>query len=97
MMVIVDVRPGSPTCGGQLAVDFRLIIGGRCLSPSYLLVYQMLVHLTDVKYLMNAAYARTCLRGLKHDDPELAIRWPLPVSVSSPKDQKWPDFGADRI
>ena len=30
---------------------------------------------------MSAAYAPALERGLRHDDPALAIGWPLPLTV----------------
>ena len=29
-------------------------------------------------------------RGLRHDDPDLGLEWPVPVSVISDKDASWP-------
>jgi dTDP-4-dehydrorhamnose 3,5-epimerase len=96
--VIVDVRPGSPTFGKHLSVELSADNHRALVVPElFAHGYQTLVDSTEVTYQVNAAYAPTCERGLKHDDPELAIRWPLPVSMISPKDRKWPDFRADRL
>jgi dTDP-4-dehydrorhamnose 3,5-epimerase len=28
--------------------------------------------------------------GVRHDDPAVGIDWPLPVTVTSDKDRRWP-------
>jgi len=44
---------------------------------------------------VSAAYHPDLERGLLHDDPVLAIDWPLPVTVVSDKDRTWPPFGPE--
>jgi dTDP-4-dehydrorhamnose 3,5-epimerase len=58
--------------------------------------YQTLMDSTEVTYQVNAPYAPNCERGLRHDDPELGIHWPLPVGLISPKDRSWPPFHPER-
>ena len=52
--------------------------------------YQSLTDDAEVTYQVSAAYTPECERGLRYDDPALAIAWPLPVSVMSDKDRSWP-------
>ena len=44
----------------------------------------------EITYLVSEFYAPAQERGLRHDDPALAIRWPLPVADVSDKDAAWP-------
>jgi dTDP-4-dehydrorhamnose 3,5-epimerase len=89
--VIVDIERGSPTFGKWI---------GLTLTPqSQLMLYvpkgfahgfQTLVDDTEVNYLLSCAYVAAAGRGLRYDDPALAIGWPLPVSRMSDRDRSWP-------
>jgi dTDP-4-dehydrorhamnose 3,5-epimerase len=91
--VIVDLRPDSPT--------FRQWFGAKLDEDNRIMMYvprgfgHGLLTLTDdveTLYLASAFYAAADERGLRHDDPAFAIRWPIePVEVSS-KDRSWPRF-----
>jgi len=43
-----------------------------------------------VTYLTGARYAPALEGGLRHDDPALAVTWPLPPIELSAKDREWP-------
>ena len=89
--VVVDFRPGSPTHGQHVAVELSAE-NHRALyiPPLFAHGYQTLVDQTEVTYQVNCGYSPRQERGVRYDDPKLNIRWPLPVSSVSPKDQKWP-------
>jgi dTDP-4-dehydrorhamnose 3,5-epimerase len=70
--IIVDLRPESRT---YLDVPERFGHG-----------YQALRDGTDTSYQVGEFYAPTAEGGLRHDDPQLGLQWPLPVSAISPKD-----------
>jgi len=97
--VAVDVRPRSRTYGKwfgvRLSADNRLAL---LLPPLCAAGYQALTDDAEVLYLASAAHTPEAERGLRHDDPALAIDWPLPVSLVSAKDTAWPPFdpGPDR-
>jgi dTDP-4-dehydrorhamnose 3,5-epimerase len=89
--VIVDVECGSTTFGNWIALT---------LTPqSQLMLYvptgfahgfQTLIDDTEVNYLLSSPYVAAAGRGLRYDDPALAISWPLPVSRISDRDRSWP-------
>ena len=54
--------------------------------------YQTLADNTELIYLVDEFYAPQAEGGLKWDDPQVAIDWPLEPSVLSPKDQSLPAF-----
>jgi dTDP-4-dehydrorhamnose 3,5-epimerase len=96
--VIVDLRPGSPTYGKHIAVELSAENHRVLFVPAlFAHGYQTLADSTEVTYQVDATYAPTCERGLRHDDPLLGIRWPLPVTKISPKDQKWPAFKPEQF
>ena len=89
--VIVDMRPDSPTFlehfGIELSDDNRRAL---YVPPVCGHGYQALTDGAEVIYHVSEPYAPDRERGLRYDDPVLAIRWPLPVSVISDKDRSWP-------
>lgn len=89
--VIVDLRPGSPTylqhvCVELTADNHRAIYVPRMFAHGY----QTLRGAAEVMYQVDEFYAPGCERGLRYDDPALAIQWPEPVTAISDKDRAWP-------
>jgi dTDP-4-dehydrorhamnose 3,5-epimerase len=41
-------------------------------------------------YQVSGSYVPAAERGLRWDDPDLGLAWPLPVTVISNKDASWP-------
>jgi dTDP-4-dehydrorhamnose 3,5-epimerase len=54
--------------------------------------FQTLKDETEVFYQMSDLYVPEAARGLRWDDPRLAVRWPKPVTVMSAKDRRYADF-----
>lgn len=89
--VIVDIEPRSATFGNWI---------GMTLTPqSQFMLYvpkgfahgfQTLVDETEVNYLLSSPYVAAAGRGVRYDDPTLAISWPLPVSRISDRDRSLP-------
>lgn len=86
--VAVDLRAGSPTFLHWHAVE--LAEG----SPHALFIpegfahgFQVLSDEAQLLYLHTAAWNPECEGGLRHDDPVLGIRWPLPVTTISSRDR----------
>lgn len=92
--VIVDLRRDSPTylqCFGvELSVRNR-----RALYVPEMFAHglQTLADETEVFYQISEFHAPDKAAGIRYDDPKLKINWPLPVSVMSDKDLKWPRLG----
>lgn len=93
--IIVDLRPESPTYlqhfGIELNEDNQLAL---YVPERFAHGYQTLCDKTDTSYLVGEFYTPETEGGLLHDDPELGLRWPLPVSVISEKDEKFPSYRA---
>jgi dTDP-4-dehydrorhamnose 3,5-epimerase len=49
---------------------------------------------TEVAYMVSQYYAPGAELGIRWNDPQFAIQWPIDVTVISPKDANWPDFSS---
>ncbi|PVZ07985.1 dTDP-4-dehydrorhamnose 3,5-epimerase family protein [Actinomycetospora cinnamomea] len=86
--VLVDARPGSPTFG--TVATFRLDDEAfhHLYVPAGLLHgFQALTDSADVCYRIDRPHAPGEDLAVAHDDPDLAIPWPLPVGPISPRDR----------
>jgi dTDP-4-dehydrorhamnose 3,5-epimerase len=91
--VAVDVRPDSPTYGQHVAVELSADDRRALAIPAFVAHgYLTLTPDTEVVYQVGGTYRPDAERGLRFDDPGLAIEWPLPVEVISEKDLAWPAF-----
>ncbi|MBW0105121.1 dTDP-4-dehydrorhamnose 3,5-epimerase [Pseudonocardia sp. KRD291] len=86
--IVVDARPGSPTFGRVATfllddVERRhLYIPAGCLHG-----FQALSPTVDTCYRIDTPHDPTEDVSVRFDDPDLAIRWPLPVGTMSTKDR----------
>jgi dTDP-4-dehydrorhamnose 3,5-epimerase len=91
--VIVDLRPDSATfkqwIGVELTADNRRAL---YIPEGFGHGFQTLEDHCDVMYQVSQVYTPGAEGGVRYNDPAFDIHWPLPVSVISDKDQRWPDF-----
>ena len=89
--VIVDMRPDSPTYLDHIAVELSADNYRALYVPErFAHGYQTLRDNTATSYLVGEFYSPQVESGLHWDDPQLGLKWPLPVTVISDNDQKWP-------
>ena len=95
--VIVDVRPGSPTYGEWRGFELTAENARAVyVPPGCLHGYQTLVDSTDLFYQMTALHRPDLARGIRWNDPTLAIAWPLADPILSPRDAALPWLTASR-
>lgn len=93
--VVVDLRPG-PTRGQWISAALSAETGVAIFIPKGCAHgFLTLEDATEVAYLMTDDYAPAQARGLRWDDPALAIRWPFSPAHLAPKDAAWPDFSQE--
>jgi dTDP-4-dehydrorhamnose 3,5-epimerase len=91
--IVVDIRPDSATFLEHVAVELAADTHRAVHIPiGCAHGFQTVLDDTEVEYGMGAAYQRGSGRGLRFDDPRLALRWPLEVMVVSDQDAAWPDI-----
>jgi dTDP-4-dehydrorhamnose 3,5-epimerase len=94
--VLIDMRRDSPTFGKQQAfllddTEFWHLY----VPPGFLHGFQALSASADVCYRIDRPHDPTEDLGVVYNDPDLAIDWPLPVSMISSRDASagsWADL-----
>jgi dTDP-4-dehydrorhamnose 3,5-epimerase len=89
--VAADLRRDSPSYGRWFALelsgdDHRSLL----IPPGVAHGFQTLSDDVQLLYQHSSAYDAALDAGVRHDDPLLAIDWPLPVSGLSPRDRALP-------
>jgi len=88
--IIVDLRPESPTYLQHVAVELSEDNNRALYVPErFAHGYQVLRDKTETSYQVGEFYTPGSEGGLKYNDPQLGLRWPLAVSVISEKDAVW--------
>lgn len=89
--VIVDLRPTSPTYQNWESFEMRDDEQGTLYVPAGCAHgFQALTDIADVSYMIDRAHDPSEDVSIAFDDPELAIPWPLPVTVMSSRDLRAP-------
>jgi dTDP-4-dehydrorhamnose 3,5-epimerase len=83
--VIVDIRKGSPTFGRWEGFE----LSDENMRTLYVPVgfahgFCVLSDIADVFYKQDRYYDDRTERGIKYDDPDVGIRWPLSVEELKP-------------
>lgn len=89
--VMVDLREGSQTLGAW----FGIILSDSNRTMVYIPKgfahgFQTLQPNTELLYWHSNYYSAENEGGLKYDDPEVGIEWPLPISRISGRDNNHP-------
>ena len=89
--VIADLRRDSGTYGKWVGVELSadnhrtLYIPKGCAHG-----FQTLADNCEIFYQISVEYNPASFRGVRYDAPVLAIKWPLPVTVTSERDRALP-------
>lgn len=96
--VIVDLRPESPTFRQWFGIELTADNHKALYSPKgFAQGFITLQDDTEITYFASEFYAPGKDRGVRYNDPQFGIQWPLPPVVISDKDQNWPDFSIDLL
>jgi dTDP-4-dehydrorhamnose 3,5-epimerase len=90
---IVDLRPQSSSFLRHAAV---MLDGhernGIYIPPGVAHGFQTMTEDCTVLYMMTDFYRPGLADGVRFDDPEFGVSWPLPVSSIIGRDRDYPDF-----
>ncbi len=92
--VLVDLRRDSPAFGRWEGFDLtgrnrRMLYAPGGIAHGF----QCLSDNAEVFYQMSEFYFPELARGLRWNDPQVGVRWPLPHPVLSERDQNLPLLG----
>lgn len=93
--VAVDIRRGSPTFGQHVARVLSADNLHQLFIPrGFAHGFCTLTPATEIQYKVDAAYTPDCERGIRFDDPLLAIDWQLGgrPAFASDRDRNLPAF-----
>lgn len=89
--VAVDLRDGSATfgqwVGRTLTAESRDML---YIPEGFGHGFQSLEPDSEIIYFNTANYASKLEGGVRFDDPEVAVEWPLPISFASDRDNSLP-------
>jgi len=87
--VAVDLRPKSPSFKHWYAQELSSNNAFMMVIPEgFAHGFQVLEEGSELLYLHTAFYNPESEEGVRHDDAELRISWPLPVTEISQRDSK---------
>jgi dTDP-4-dehydrorhamnose 3,5-epimerase len=89
---VVDVRAGSPTFGKWFGTELSDAGPRRQLymPAGFAHGFCVLSDVADLHYMVSERFDPTDDAGLRWDDPEVGIRWPVESPIVSAKDEKHP-------
>ncbi len=88
-MVAVDIRKGSPTLGKWVGIEAseknRLLVWA---PAGFARGFCVLSAFAEIQYLTTGTYNGRCESGIRWNDPEVGIAWPLSTPILSDKDKR---------
>ncbi|MFM9913960.1 MAG: dTDP-4-dehydrorhamnose 3,5-epimerase [Methylophilaceae bacterium] len=88
--VVVDVRPSSTSYKKWFSVELSAANRRAFYIPEGVAHgFQTLTENTEVFYQMGSRYHPEAARGIRWNDPEFAIDWPLESPVMNDKDKSY--------
>ena len=86
-MVAVDIRPGSPTLGRHVAVEGSAEEPLLFWAPAtFARGFCALSDVAEIEYFCTAPYNSAAESGIRWDDPDIGIAWPVDDPQLSSKD-----------
>ncbi len=98
--VAVDIRRSSPSFGKWVGYELSEDnLHQLWIPPGYAHGFYVLSDVADVLYKTTAYYAPELDRGIRWDDPDIGIAWPLAgdTPILSPKDAAAPSLNAAEL
>ena len=91
--VIIDLRPESPTFKEWIAVELTANNRRMLYIPEgFAHGFQTLEDDSEVFYQMSEFYNAESVCGVRWDDTQFPIDWPVAEPIMSAKDRSYPDF-----
>ena len=89
--VAADIRQGAPTFGKWMALSLSSENKKMLYAPpGFAHGFCVVSEYAEISYMTTAEYAPECEAGIRWDDPDLAIGWPITTPQLSSRDLGWP-------
>ena len=93
--VIVDLRPDSPSYKRWFDVELSDENGKMIYVPEGCAQgYITLKDNSEMYYHTSEFYHPESASGVRYNDPEFGIVWPVEISAISQQDREWPDYSS---
>ena len=87
-LVAVDIRPGSATLGDWVGLVLSSDDRRQVWAPAgFARGFAVLSDTAEIEYLCTGTYNGAAESGIRWDDPEIGIRWPVDQPILSDKDR----------
>ena len=91
--VAVDLRRESPTFKQWYGLELSAELGNALMIPEGCAHgYQVIESNSELLYLHSSSWVPEAERGVRWNDPTIAIKWPLSVTVVSDRDSSLPNL-----
>jgi len=90
--VMVDLRPDSKSFGFWQSVHLKPSMNSVLVPPGVAHGFQTLKDHSVLQYLHSGKYINSHKSGIRFDDPDLDILWPLEITAISDQDLTLPNF-----
>src|SRR6202158_110327 len=88
-LVAVDIRKGSPTLGKWVGVEASVENRRQVWAPAgFARGFCVLSEFAEIQYKCTGLYSNKAESGIRWDDPEIGIDWPIRDVSTSEKDRK---------
>ena len=88
-LVAVDIRKGSPTLGKWIGIEASAENRRQVWAPAgFARGFCVLSDIAEIQYKCTGLYSSQAESGIRWDDPEIGIKWPLSNVQLSEKDKK---------
>jgi dTDP-4-dehydrorhamnose 3,5-epimerase len=87
-LVAVDIRKGSPTLGKWVGIEASTENRRQVWAPAgFARGFCVLSDIAEIQYKCTGIYSNKGESGIRWDDPEIGIEWPIQDVVLSEKDR----------
>jgi dTDP-4-dehydrorhamnose 3,5-epimerase len=87
-LVAVDIRKGSPTLGKWVGIEASAENRRQVWAPAgFARGFCVLSEVAEIQYKCTGIYNNKAESGIRWDDPQIAIQWPVKDPLLSEKDR----------
>jgi len=87
-LVAVDIRKGSPTLGKWFGIEVSAKDKKQVWAPAgFARGFCVLSEAAEIQYKCTGIYSNKGESGIRWNDPDIGIKWPIPNPILSKKDE----------